>query len=68
MLAGQVYLVAGDESFLRDKAIEKIRQDFSKEISPLIFYSDDKSIKEALDACRSMDMLANNLLIIFKGF
>jgi DNA polymerase-3 subunit delta len=68
MFAGQVYLVAGDESFLRDKAIEKIRINFSKEISPLVFYSDDKGIKEVLDACRFKDMLAGNLLIIFKGF
>jgi DNA polymerase-3 subunit delta len=68
MFAGQVYLVAGDESFLRDKAIEKIRLSFSKENSPLVFYSDDKGIKEVLDACRFKDMLAGNLLIIFKGF
>lgn len=68
MLAGQVYLVAGDESFLRDKAIQKIRFDISKEVTPLIFYSDDTSIKEAVDACRSMDMLTENLVVIYKGF
>jgi len=68
MLAGQVYLIAGDESFLRDKAIEKIKRDLSKKTSHLVFYSNDKEIKEALDACRSMDMLADNLLVIFKGF
>ena len=68
MLAGQVYLVAGDEVFLRDKAIAKIRLNLFKEITPVIFYSDNKSIKEVVDACRSMDMLTKNLLVIFKGF
>jgi DNA polymerase-3 subunit delta len=64
----QIYLVAGDEDFLRQKAILKIKSGFSEQITPLIYYSDEKTPTEVVDICRSLDMLSKSLFVIYKGY
>jgi DNA polymerase-3 subunit delta len=66
MPAKSTYLIAGEDNFLRNRAIKKIKDGFNSDNTPLIFYSDTTNAREVVDACRTNDMLVQSAVVIYR--
>jgi DNA polymerase-3 subunit delta len=66
MPANPIYLIAGEDNFLRNRAIKKIKDGFNSDHKPIIFYSETNKAREVVDACRANDMLLQSSVVIYR--